>query len=408
SLFLRARGPYRNLQVDEDNPKNGQCDFEIKGEEVSYVSGECVLIANPTYDLTFKSLFTPSDGLGEWGDQEHALGRLKSLLNSIIYPEFEKKSDSEHIIKVELCDTESLKMENDKGAGQALRVLRCDIVCKCTIQKKNQRQSEVFFIYFDIEMQRADVPGRIRDFLNYRKTLQKKLNVEEDSMKVIAFLNYEHTFPSVANAMLVTAIEDQETGSISFVDPSSSIMLKDLSKLISLPSIVRKINEGNAVQIMSKSQSLNENGKEWLKLLGVQWWAQEAKDKEENHRYVVPVGVGCEEVKGALMILNHKGITDEALQEEYERIFGGEATARAFERRGREEGEKRKMIEMLMKNFIKGRAIDDDDVEEIRKKSLDGAFVRGIWESLNNAANKTEENYEAFLRELRVRNLMAE
>ncbi|MDR2372158.1 MAG: hypothetical protein LBD60_03360 [Puniceicoccales bacterium] len=62
SLFLRAKGPYRDLQ---GKGSETQKEFDVGGGK--FEKGDFVCIANPAYDLTFKALFTPMRRFGELG-----------------------------------------------------------------------------------------------------------------------------------------------------------------------------------------------------------------------------------------------------------------------------------------------------------------------------------------------------
>ncbi|MDR2812772.1 MAG: hypothetical protein LBB05_03245 [Puniceicoccales bacterium] len=97
SLFLRAKGECWTVE-DDGTSRRFQTRDNEEGE-----TGKAISIANPTYDLTFKSLFTPTDSKlipEELGDQIHSNKRLMSLLNSIIYPDAVDNPDSERIIAV--------------------------------------------------------------------------------------------------------------------------------------------------------------------------------------------------------------------------------------------------------------------------------------------------------------------
>ncbi|MDR2371658.1 MAG: hypothetical protein LBD60_00750 [Puniceicoccales bacterium] len=190
SLFLRAKGKY---QIVEDDGTQRRFQIGAGETEEDYEEGEAVPVANPTYDLTFKLLFTPADpklGFGDLGDESHSNRRLMSLLNSIIYPDAASDLSSERIVEVKLEPTEILTRSHssNKELDRAMTVLRCDIVCKCTIKKMGKHKEETFFIYFDIEMQRAKLKERINNFFGYRDVLQQKYNTTD--VRLIAFLNY--------------------------------------------------------------------------------------------------------------------------------------------------------------------------------------------------------------------------
>ncbi|MDR1435041.1 MAG: hypothetical protein LBI77_01380 [Puniceicoccales bacterium] len=422
SLFLRAKGPY-------DSSKNrdygGKYAFDIG--DGKFERGEFICIANPTYDKTFKLLFTPVNITDtdpvfvQLCNVKSSKLRLMSLLNSIIYPHFEKDERAEHIVEIELETTELLAGQdedddnNDETFEKALKALRCDIVCKCTVQKSHQAKtskSETLFVYFDIEMQRADIPGRINAFLRYRDILKNKFKVkEDDEVKLIAFLNYKTQGVAMANVVVTTVAIDSGTNTLRLVDEREAVEAAKLSKLIGLPAIVEEIKSNNEVKI--SDAPLGTYGREWLKLLGTQWWAE--RENKESDRYVVPQNADCPGVREALTVLSRKGITDEALREEIDRLFSAKNTAKQLQQRGkeegREEGEKigalKEKLKTLMKNFIKKQEFDDDDIEEIEGHSLAKDFVKEVWDSL--AENlKNQGNLGDFIAILGEKGLLKE
>ncbi|MDR1907147.1 MAG: hypothetical protein LBQ03_02965 [Puniceicoccales bacterium] len=437
SLFLRAKGPYKPIENDGTQLKFKVGDGESKED---YAKGKFICIANPTYDLTFKSLFTSADsrlGFGDFGDRSHANRRLMSLLNSIIYPTAANDPNCEQIIAVELQPTEILTGSKSADEGseleKALTALRCDIVCECTIQKENQQDRETFFIYFDIEMQRAKIRKRISNFFNYRNILQQKYNTED--VRLIAFLNYR-TDELVQETVSGDFTFDKEKSAFLPIGESIEDAKKRTSPVIGLQAVVTAIKNGEEVVIMP-DKPLGREGKEWLKLLGVEWWAHSTGD----HRYIVPKQVSCKVIGESLEVLNHKGITDDMLRQEYEKVAGALVTAAKFKeesreegreegrkegreegrKEGREEGQKegreegrkegekigelKRELKSFMQVFIVTDQFPDYLIDECGQRSLTEGFVRQVWDNLNNV-NKTEEKYITFIQELRTRNLM--
>ncbi|MDR2371657.1 MAG: hypothetical protein LBD60_00745 [Puniceicoccales bacterium] len=171
-----------------------------------------------------------------------------------------------------------------------------------------------------------------------------------------------------------------------------------------MQAVVAIIKDGKEVVIVP-DKPLKSEGKEWMKLLGVQWWAQLAGD----HRYIVPAAANCAAVRESLQVLNHKGITDVALQIEYEKISGTDAMVEAFKEEGREEGreegEQIGQLKSLMQGFIAGQFFDFL-ANGLDSQFLSGDFVRTIWNTLPPSANKTEEKLEDFLQALQERELI--
>ncbi|MDR0740285.1 MAG: hypothetical protein LBF34_01080 [Puniceicoccales bacterium] len=411
SLFLRTTGKCQTVEEDGTQRR-----FQIgAGEtEEDYEEGEAVPVANPTYDLTFKLLFTPVDpqlGFRDLGDESRSNKRLMSLLNSIIYPDATNNPNSERIVKVELEPTELLTQSHSKNEelDRALTALRCDIVCKCTIQKQNRQNQQTFFIYFDIEMQRAKLKKRIDNFFGYRNFLEQKYKTKD--VRLIAFLNYA-TDSVVQDTVSGDFCFDREKEAFVPIGESVDEAKKRTSPVIGLRTVVAAIQEGKEVVIMP-DKPLKSEGKEWMKLLGVQWWASLAG----NHRYVVPMQVQCPGVKESLQILNHKGITDAALQAEYSKIFdanklleaskeeGWEEGEAAGRKEGRKEGEQIGQLKGLMQGFIAGQFFDFL-ANGLDSQFLSEDFVRNIWNTLPPSANRTEKKLEDFLQALRERDLL--
>jgi hypothetical protein len=97
--------------------------------------------------------------------------------------------------------------------------------------------------------------------------------------------------------------------------------------------------------------------------------------------------------------------------EEYQRqvdaVFDAKRTIRNIREGGLKEGLKEGRLQVIMKNFVKEKGIDDDDFEGFEANYLDRNFVQGIWDGLT-VENKTKKKYNTFLRELKKRGFMAE
>jgi hypothetical protein len=99
--------------------------------------------------------------------------------------------------------------------------------------------------------------------------------------------------------------------------------------------------------------------------------------------------------------LNYKGITDEALQREYDRVANAEAVAAAFKEEGREEGRKegeaiglqKGQLKSLMQVFISSGQFLDCLSVGLDRHSEDS--VKQLWNELSEA--KTAKQYESFL-----------
>ncbi|MDR1906941.1 MAG: hypothetical protein LBQ03_01845 [Puniceicoccales bacterium] len=129
------------------------------------------------------------------------------------------------------------------------------------------------------------------------------------------------------------------------------------------------------------------------------------KDKERKECYVVPCDVHSKEIGSALKVLAANNVDQTAFQAEVARIFDARNMLNEFGTSSKQEGRVEGEIKGLMRNFIKSREIEDDEIEEIEKNSLDEAFIRDIW---NELANTAQKDVDDFIQILRTKDLMKE
>ncbi|MDR1435344.1 MAG: hypothetical protein LBI77_02980 [Puniceicoccales bacterium] len=439
SLFLKARGPYKALKEDKD-----QYSFEI-GEE-KYEQGKYICIANPTYDLTFKSLFVGIDDIEEEKSEnspQKAKQRLISLLNSLFYPEAENNSNEVHVISVEVVDgtiktlqklgdtetkantkVKSKKLKtgeikpktNTKSKSKkekSLTELRCDVVCQCKVgsvpNTNEPLESELCALYFDIEMQRVNQGNPIRRFLSYQEKLKNRYRPSK--VYVIGFLDYS-TNLAVEKTKMGRLVQDPESKKLVAAPEEQDI---DLQPMIGLKNVIGSILEGKDIEIM-KNQKIGQTGKEWLKLLGVRWWAKNRKKNEKDQYYIVPAEPQSQEVKEALNILkmNSEIINEKLFKQEVNRIFDAEEIANAIraegelngERRGQLQGELKGRLQGIMRNFAKNREIGDDEIEGFEKNSLEESFVGEVWKQMSMSNVPNAKNVNDFIQFFRNKGLM--
>jgi hypothetical protein len=175
--------------------------------------------------------------------------------------------------------------------------------------------------------------------------------------------------------------------------------------MICLPCAVSEILDGRDIEII-KGKPIGPAGKEWLKLLGVEWWGKKSKDRPG--RYVVPKDVSTPGVGKALEILANQ-VDEAAFRAEVKRIFDVHKDANTLreegEQIGLQKGEQIGQVKGLIKTFAKNNKIDDDDVVDIQGPWQED-FVRNIWNSFPSNANRTKEKFTDFLQELRARKLI--
>ncbi|MDR2806587.1 MAG: hypothetical protein LBB11_00295 [Puniceicoccales bacterium] len=379
-------------------------------------STDSVCIANPTYDLTFKSLFVGMNDAKKdsLASSESAKNRLISLLNSLCYPEADDDSNEKHIKSIFIEDGTIIekfgnsKENNRKKTGKtnsegenALRELRCDIICQC--QLSNSSETEKYVLYFDIEMQRKNEGDPIQRFLKYREQLEKKYEGQghaQNQVRVIAFLGYE-TDTAVENTRMGRLIKDSETGKVIAARDEENNNF-NFNPMISLPAVVKRItkNSNTDIDIMD-SKIIRYAGKDWLKLLGVQWWAKVENEDTKNKYYIVPNDPVSQEVRSALEVLKKSNTTEDAFRAEVKRIFDAERTIDGLKQQslkegrqqGREEGKIIGMLETCMRNFvIAGEEIKKYQVKGIQANTLERNFIKEIWNRVHDESKKDGED----------------
>jgi hypothetical protein len=232
-------------------------------------------------------------------------------------------------------ETKKAKNQPNSEKERTFRERRCDIVCRCELEDNGDgKKNGVYALYFDIEMQRTNTGDPIRRFLEYQKLLENKYSEE---VIVIAFLNYR-TEQVVENTAMGRIIEDPKTGKrVAAPEEEKAI----LQPMIGLEKATSSILKNEDIEIM-KNKKIGQKGKEWLKLLGIQWWAEKEKDEKgetgkSNEYYVVP-RVSDGEIKGALEALEKANVKQEFFQAEVDRIFDEQKILDEEKEKSRQEG----------------------------------------------------------------------
>ena len=105
---------------------NGNYYFELRNDQneeafVEYSFEDTLKLLDPTYDQTFKTIFT-------YGEKMASIPRLKSFLNSLLYNKYK-----ESIVDIEYAPNELASL-GDKGRNN-LSVF--DIIVKAKFESKN-------------------------------------------------------------------------------------------------------------------------------------------------------------------------------------------------------------------------------------------------------------------------------
>lgn len=258
--------------------------FTINGNAIFNTISHCEantqyrLIADPSYDQTFKKLFTWNNAV----DGITGADRIMSLLNSLFYPN--AGEDDFMIRRVEHLPNESTRF----GATNALGMLRFDIACRCSCWS-NQKIENIQI--FDIEMQTCYEASFINRLIDYGSTL--RISNNHKRVVVLAFLNYTR---NDAQNYALSLFYKNENGV-----PVHKFENGIDTYCIYLPSLMDDII--NQRQIIIDGNVIGNIGKEWIKLLSLRHWATKAC---YSTKYTVPASANDSNIaiQSALNILS--------------------------------------------------------------------------------------------------------
>jgi hypothetical protein len=319
------------------------------------------MIADPTYDQTFKRLFTGTTKVNNFS----GVDRLRSLLNGIYFPEADDDINAFQIRDITPLDGEYTSF----GVSSAAGVMRFDIACLCTCWAGVQKPANAASVdSFNVEMQRAYDIGFNERLYNYAGGLFNKYN---RPVKVLAFLNHIRGGTSDDSTWIMPWKMDARTGApIEKLEDFTDVQSIDLKNAST--SLIQNSN------IAVHSKILGRKGREWLKILSVKQWQPNAG------RYSVSTdGVATPEIKDAILVLSQ--VDDAALlsMENAEisaqgmlNTARGEGIKRGREE-GREEGEKKALLSILQRQLSKEKSdkdiidtmwIDEKKLAELKKE----------------------------------------
>jgi hypothetical protein len=216
-----------------------------------------------------------------------------------------------------------------------LSALRCDIVCKCTVQGLGEPQTVV--LYFDIEMQRENIPGRIEEFLKYRQLLEEQYKKGE--VKVVAFLDYQ-TDKAVEMTSFQRVIKKG-----SDIVPAEDVTKLTLYPMVGLKRTVHDIFNGKDIEVID-GKLIGNTGKEWLKLLGIRHWGRRKDPKNRKCEYYVVPAItenNSKQIMEALEFLREENLNElkELFQNQVDMVFDAKKSVARIQAKGLQEGEKR-------------------------------------------------------------------
>ena len=234
SIFLKLSGRYVKYS-------GKYLFFGYKGDEEQYETSEIYNVPDPSIDSTFKYLFTHKE-----------TKILENMLNSLLFPDSPKLSD------LEIIDNEVTRPGKKHNKG----TFRSDIVCKAVLDGNE-------IIIISIEMQ----IGMYGDFT-------------ERLFKYNIALSYKNDFKKVWSlGLFITLTKSRIHSSNTKLNKIQNGEKKELDYLklieIDLKDEINNIEKGKEVKVNGKE--IGNNGKEWLKLLGLRTWCSTQLDK-----YILP------------------------------------------------------------------------------------------------------------------------
>ena len=232
--FLLLTGTY------EYSSKKGKFVFPLTDGD-SITSKRLKFIVDPTYDSTFKLLF------GSNGAEE----RLKEMLNALLYPgEYPKKIRSLKFIANEM---HKLGEQNKKNS------LITDIACEIKVD------GQVYVVA--IEMQIGDRGSLTKRLFNYGTSLRNNNSFQDCfalGISVSSRVNSNYT--------KIKKNTYEETVDLDYIKTIQINLDYELSRM------------GNGDNIQINGKNLLDDGKEFLKLLGLRNWAT----KNSSNRFALP------------------------------------------------------------------------------------------------------------------------
>lgn len=214
------------------------------------ITEECITLADPTYDLTFKYLFSQSS----WKN------RTISLLKSL--------NIRENITKIEVLNSEFVEPNlTSNKQGEPLRNLRSDLVFQLNSKDKSGYQ---YIELINIEMELKYPTNFLERLIEYGIVLKKRHEKGEANIPVktlvLGFINYKGMYNMGSKSYSLSEFSLEKNQFIKKVDDFLDIIV------INLKEISSKLCNNETIFILGKEVSTT--GKNWLKLLSLRHWAK--------------------------------------------------------------------------------------------------------------------------------------
>ena len=225
-------------------------------------------LIDPVYDQTFKSLFLFGNKCNDIFGQQ----RLISFLNSIISSKY-----GERIKCIEYLPNKLIKGNEKTKLG--MRIV--DIVVKATFESEK-------ILYIDIEIQTSFYRKICKRWVEYACRLFS--NVEHETLVLVLQLgDEENDWYSIApkkKENIAFHLEEKVDGKFEIIS-------------IDLQHAIASINKNFALEF--EGVNVSEEGRIWLKLLGLRFWIKPAL----NNYYILPYNLKASpEIMSAIHLLS--------------------------------------------------------------------------------------------------------
>ena len=360
---------YSIKKEDNDN-------YSYNGE---IISGEMITLVDPTYDLTFKYLFSQQTIGGISG-----IERSTSLLNTLIY--------HNEIKSIQELNTEFVKYYPDKNKNsEPLRLLRSDLAFKIELNDKNDCN---LVKLINIEMQLGYPDNFIERLIEYGLSLKernKDKNKKYYKTLVLGFINYNGNIRS--NTYFLSEFDSENNNFIKKVDDFPDIVI------INLYEISKKLENNEKIYIYGKE--IGDIGKNWLKLLSIRHWAKKLK----NNNFEIPNISSNKEINSAIKYL--KSVKDDKLLEYYQienDYYGGiNKAAEILIDNAKKEAEKAKNEAENVKKEAEKEKNEAENVKKEAEKAKNEAEnvkkeAENVKKEAENAIKKLEKENEQKLK----------
>ena len=258
------------------------------------ITEKCITLADPTYDLTFKYLFSQSS----W--EKRTISLLKSL------------NIQEDISNIEVLNTEFVEPNlTSNKQGEPLRNLRSDLAFQLNSKDKSGYQ---YIELINIEMELKYPTNFLERLIEYGIVLKKRHEKGEANIPVktlvLGFINYKGMYNMGSKSYSLSEFSLEKNQFIKKVDDFLDIIVINLNEISS------KLCNNETIFILGKEVSTT--GKNWLKLLSLRHWA---KNNGKN-KFEIPNIQLDEEISSAFNYLKQSNTKSEletiySVEEEY-------------------------------------------------------------------------------------------